>query len=92
LQPFDTQAAWTDFSDRHFAEARMSTKPWNWKPREVSRAIAVARKAGLVVTGITICNGEIRIATGASSTAGNDSDRTANPWDTDHAANEKRLT
>jgi hypothetical protein len=67
----------------------MSIGPWNWKPREVERAIKVARKAGLTVTGITISTaGDITIAT-CPPTASGSNDQSANPWDS-HAANEKR--
>jgi hypothetical protein len=68
----------------------MSVGPWNWKPREVERAIKVVRKAGLTVTGVTINNaGDITVATSPPMPGAND--QSANPWDS-HAANEKRPT
>ena len=68
--------------------SRISVGKWNWKPREVSRAIDVIRKAGLAVTGVTISKeGAITVTTGASGTA---SGQSANPWDTHHAANQER--
>jgi hypothetical protein len=67
----------------------MSIGPWNWKPREVARAIEVVRKAGLTVTGVTISNaGDITVAT-CPPTASDGNDQSANPWDS-HAAYEKR--
>lgn len=67
----------------------MSIGPWNWKPREVARAIEVVRKAGLTVSGVTISNtGDITVATSPPNAAGLN-DQSANPWDS-HAANEKR--
>lgn len=69
----------------------MSIAKWAWKPRDVERAINVVRKTGLAVTGITISTkGDITVATG-TLVDGSNSD-SPNPWDTDDAANEKRLT
>jgi hypothetical protein len=63
----------------------MSIGPWNWKPREVARAIQVVRKAGLTVTGVTISNGgDITVATSPPTNGAND--QSANPWDS-HAEN-----
>lgn len=69
----------------------MSIAKWAWKPRDVERAINVVRKAGLAVTGITISTkGDITVATGTPLDG--DNNKSPNPWDTDDAANERRLT
>jgi hypothetical protein len=68
----------------------MSISNWAWKPRDVARAIKVARKNGLNVVGYAIGkDGTITVMTGTSagSTAGDS--QTPNPWDT-HAADKKR--
>jgi hypothetical protein len=50
---------------------------WNWKPREVARAISIVREAGLPVTAVTISTkGDITVATGAQADGGN----APNPW------------
>jgi hypothetical protein len=67
----------------------MSIAKWSWKPRDVARAIEVVRKTGLAITAVTISTkGDITVATGTSTDDGNT--ESPNPWDTKHAANEKR--
>jgi hypothetical protein len=58
----------------------MSSGTWNWKPREVERAIQTVRKAtGLAITAVTISNkGDITVATGAPQ---DDGGNAPNPWD-----------
>jgi hypothetical protein len=51
----------------------MSTKPWPWKPRDISRALGVARKNGLDVTGYAIgADGTITVMTGTSAASTSD--------------------
>jgi hypothetical protein len=46
----------------------MSISKWAWKPRDVERALAVAERSGLRVTGYTISKtGDITVMTGASA-------------------------
>jgi hypothetical protein len=69
----------------------MSTKPWPWKPRDISRALGVARKNGLDVTGYAIgADGTITVMTGTSAASTSDGNQSPNPWDTSHAADQKR--
>jgi hypothetical protein len=64
----------------------MSTGKWGWKPREVERALEVARKHGLVVRSFTISKaGDITVLTAPAATANEDSE-SPNPWDDHHAA------
>jgi hypothetical protein len=64
---------------------------WNWKPAQVARAIAIAKRAGLNVTGYTITStGDIKIETGKIMSEAVDTSQSPNPWDTHHAADQER--
>jgi hypothetical protein len=56
----------------------MSTNKWGWKAGTVSRALAVAQRAGLPVTGYVIAkDGTITVMTGRPADGGN----APNPWE-----------
>jgi hypothetical protein len=68
----------------------MSAGRSNFTPRDLERAINVARKAGLPVTGYTVSKtGDITVMTNASGVAPEGNERSPNPWD-NHAADQKR--
>jgi hypothetical protein len=57
----------------------MSTNKWGWKAGTVARALAVAQRAGLPVTGYTIAkDGTITVLTGRPAPA--DDSTAPNPW------------
>jgi hypothetical protein len=54
----------------------MSIAKWSWKPRDVERAIAAVRKAGLAINAVTVSKqGNITVATSTPT----DSDG-VDPW------------
>ena len=69
----------------------MSIAKWKWKPRDVERALGVARRQGFAVTGYTIgAKGDITVTVATGTPL--DGNETPNPWDCDHAADAKRPT